>query len=296
MMKLAVIGGGALGLLLAGRFHLAGHNVVLVAREPTVSQVNREGAWVQGLTKVTARIHTDTGPPAYVDWLVLAVKSYHLDDVLPILATHTAPVLACQNGLTTVPRLATELGTDRVAAMITGMGATLLGPGHTRHTGRGYTVLGEAAGEITPRLEALGEAFGSAGIAADLTDNLDGELWLKALVNAAINPVTAVTGVLNGALADGPLHDRARAACEEGAAVARALGIMLPADPWERTQIVIENTAENRSSMQQDIEHGRPTEIDDITGEIVRRGRAAGVATPVNIELWEAVMGLEEGR
>lgn len=295
-MRLAVIGGGALGLLLAGRFHLAGHGVVLVAREPTLSQVNSEGVWVQGLTKVTARLHADTAPPASADWLVLAVKAYHLDDVLPMLADHSAPVLACQNGLTAVPRLVAALGAHRVAAMVTGMGVTLLGPGHARHAGRGYTVLGEAAGEITPRLEALGEVFGSAGITVDLTDNLDGELWLKALVNAAINPVTAVTGVLNGALAGGRLRDRARAACQEGAAVARALGITLPADPWERTRIVIENTAENRSSMQQDIERGRPTEINDITGEIVRRGRAAGVPTPVNTELWEAVMGLEEGR
>jgi len=118
---------------------------------------------------------------------------------------------------------------------------------------------------------------------------LPGELWLKAIANNAINPVAALAGVPNGALREGVLRERARAACCEGAAVAATLEIALPGDAWAHALEIMERTAENRCSMLQDLEARRPTEIDAITGAIVRRGRRTGVATPVSEALLRTV-------
>jgi 2-dehydropantoate 2-reductase len=126
----------------------------------------------------------------------------------------------------------------------------------------------------------------------------DGLLWGKLAINAAINPLTALLGVENGALLERPAARvlLRELACET-AAVAAALGIRLPqADPAAAAESVAQKTAANRSSMLQDIERGAPTEIDAICGAIVRAGEQAGVPTPVNRTIWRLVKAVEEGR
>ena len=103
----------------------------------------------------------------------------------------------------------------------------------------------------------------------------------------------ALAGVPNGALREGALRKQAQAACNEGTAVAMALEIALPGDPWQRTLEIMERTAENHCSMLQDLGAGRRTEIEAITGVIVTNGHEVDVATPVSEALLRAVRKLE---
>jgi len=145
---------------------------------------------------------------------------------------------------------------------------------------------------------AFAALLNRAGLEAHLTPDVASLLWGKAVANAAINPLTALWRVPNGEVCATPerrslLADLAR----EAAAVATARGITLPfPDPVAYAESVCQRTAANRSSMLQDIERGRPTEIDSITGVIVAEGRRLGVPTPVSEAVWRLVRAFERGR
>jgi 2-dehydropantoate 2-reductase len=116
---------------------------------------------------------------------------------------------------------------------------------------------------------------------------------MKAIVNSAVNPITALIRKENGAiLGDHELMELCRSLCMEGAAASEANQVGLSGDPFERTVEVVRATSGNRSSMLQDVERGRRTEIDDINGALVKAGERAGVAMPVNRVLWSLVRSL----
>ena len=286
-MTVALLGAGALGSVLAARLMQGGAEVVLVADGARAERLRR-GLRVEGLTQFRATLPVPPTPDG-CDWLLLCTKSWQLEPPLPRLAEWGVPMVACQNGLLAVDALADALGADNVAGFVTGLGAAQGPDGSVLHAGDGYAVLGAALGAPTAALQKLHDAFNAGGIEATLTSDLPGELWLKAIANNAINPVAALAGVQNGDLREGALREQAQAACHEGTAVAAALGIALPGDPWKRALEIMERTAANRCSMLQDLEARRPTEIDAITGAIVRRGRRAGVATPTSAALLRTV-------
>ncbi len=272
-------------------------------------------------------------PPA--DVALLLVKSYQTDRAAAWAAQVLAPdglAVTLQNGLDNGPRVARAVGATRTVVGVTFEAATLLGPAEVRHAGRGPTLLGPGAGAVpvsqasglrghvpqasglrsaehkpeacvtSPRSQAEGSYYGlvallrQAGFAVEEALDIEGILWGKAVVNAAINPLTALWRVPNGELlatADrrALLADLAR----EAAAVAAARGITLPyPDPVARVEEVCRATAANRSSMLQDIERGRPTEIDSINGVIVAEGRRLAVPTPLNETIWRLVRGMTE--
>jgi 2-dehydropantoate 2-reductase len=137
----------------------------------------------------------------------------------------------------------------------------------------------------------LAELFRAAGLAAEVADPIEPHLWAKLVVNAAINPVTALARRPNAYVFEDPsAAARAGALAREAAAVAAAAGITLPyPDPVAYVGDVVRATAANRSSMLQDLERGRPTEIDAINGEVLRLGRELGVATPENERVLDEV-------
>ncbi|MDP7007286.1 MAG: 2-dehydropantoate 2-reductase [Candidatus Poseidoniia archaeon] len=286
-MKTALLGAGALGSVLAARLAQGGSEVVLIAEGARAERLRR-GLRVEGLTRFHATLSVQPTPEG-CDWLLLCTKSWQLEPLLPRLAEWGVPVVACQNGLLAVEMLADALGAENVAGFVTGLGAARQPDGSVMHAGDGYAVLGATVGAPTAALRQLHDAFSAGGIEATLTSDLPGELWLKAIANNAINPVAALAGVPNGALREGALREQARAACREGAAVAATLEITLPGDAWARALEIMERTAANRCSMLQDLEAGRRTEIEAITGAIVQRGRRAGIATPVSEALLHAV-------
>jgi len=265
-----------------------GVSVRLLARSPGPGWVEVEG---QGRRAV------ERGPAAgvgLVDLLVVLVKAY---DTRPALAW-AAPVvglatvaLTLQNGLGNAEALAEIFGPERVLVGTTAAGARLLGPGLVRPGGDGPTLLApwRPGGLAAERANAV------AGVLqASLTDDPQRLLWSKLVVNAGINALTAVLRVANGGLLERPSARRLmEQAALEAYHVALAEGALLPADAVGQVARVAAATAVNRSSMLQDLEAGRRTEVEAINGEVVRRGREVGVATPVNAVLLDLVRGME---
>jgi 2-dehydropantoate 2-reductase len=296
--ELGVVGPGAIGCLLACRLEAAGNRVALVDHDPArAKRLNDRGlVLVDGAAKTRHAVRVlappfDIPPPR---WLLLCVKRPQtpaaLEGLDPIIGPATC-IISLQNGIGYENSLVQSAAATRVLCAVTAMGATLLDEGRVRPPGPGATRVAAWSPDGTSQAAALVALLTGAGLEAEVHPDVRAMLWSKLIVNAAINPVTALAGVPNGALLerDG-LHRKAHAAAREGEAVAAALGIALDyADACRRVDEVCAATATNRSSMLQDLERGRATEIDCINGAIVSAGREAGVATPVNEDLCEAI-------
>ena len=299
-MRVVVLGAGAMGSWAGALLCKAGHDVTLVARQDHAAVVAARGLAVSGKTDlhVHPRTVTRAADAPVPDLLILSVKAYDtqaaLQEARPLLGQRTS-VLSLQNGLGNLERIADAADERRTFAAVTTHGVTFVEPGHVRHAGLGYFRVGSPYNEHA-RARDLAEAFRAAGLDAEFHDRILGEVWAKVVVNASINPLTAITGLPNGALLEVPaLRELMQRTAEEAVDVAHAEGAPLPEeDLLLRARRVAELTATNKSSMLQDVERGRRTEIDAICGEVVERGLRHGIDTPVNITLRALVKGIEE--
>lgn len=297
-MKLLVVGTGAMACLFAAR--LAGMG----------ADVTMQGSWLEGLTALKTNgvrlldldnhehrfpvrvIEESDDPGTYTEAIVL-VKSWQTARVatqLEGLLTKSGIALTLQNGLWNYETLAAVLGEERVALGVTTVAARLLEPGYVKHTGAGKVTLG-----INPRLEVLAEVLTKAGFQVESVADPRSLLWGKLVINAAINPLTAILKIPNGELLSQPdTRELLSEVATEAEFVAYHNGVRLPyPDPIEAVEQVARNTAANYSSMLQDVLSGRPTEIDAINGAIVREAEKVGIPTPVNRVLWHLVKGLD---
>lgn len=299
-MRIAILGTGALGCVYAARLADRAEVWMLGTWPEGIAAVQRDGVQVMDPDGQAWRAHiratTDpTGAPP-TDVALVLVKSYQIDRAAMWAARVLKPdglAVTLQNGLDNGPKLAAAVGTERAAVGVTYNGATLLGPAVVRHAARQLTWIGTTpATEV--RVADLVALLSRAGLEARTTPDVESLLWGKAVANAAINPLTALWRVPNGEVCATAgrralLADLAR----EAAAVAWSRGISLPfEDPIAYAQSVCQRTAANRSSMLQDIERGRPTEIDSITGVIVAEGQRLRVPTPVSEVVWRLVRGM----
>jgi 2-dehydropantoate 2-reductase len=301
--RVVVLGAGAVGSLFGARLAAAGVPVLLVGRRAHVEAVRARGLVVEGVAPGTYRPDAATEVPRGIraSAVLVTVKSFDLASALDGLARAVPPtptaLLGNGLGLEAIAREALQgAGWPAVDAwLVRGVHtvpATLLGPGRVRASGTGEVVLPtpQAAGVAARAVEEVSTLLTRAGIPVRTSPEFDLELWRKAAVNAAINPVTAARGVPNGALLDGPARDEAKRLLEEAVAVARGSGVDLSlATARADLDRVVRATAENRSSMLQDVERGRPTELDAISGEILRRGAKLGLELPATARAVEAV-------
>jgi 2-dehydropantoate 2-reductase len=225
---------------------------------------------------------------------VVTVKAYDTDAAAAALAeSDVGATISLQNGLDNEQRLARAPAGPVLAGTST-YGARLVDPGRVRCTGVGTVTLGPRDGGESAAAEEAGAAFEAAGIETTVADDMPRRLWAKLAVNAGINAVTALARVDNGAVAEGPVGDPARAAARETARVARARGVDLdPETAVAEVTDVAATTAANVSSMRADVEAGRRTEVDAINGAVVDR---ADEPVPVNETLTALVRGWERGR
>lgn len=203
--------------------------------------------------------------------------------------------ITLQNGLGNLEVLARCVGSERAALGVTTQGATMDGPGRLVHGGAGPTHLATHPA-IDARLRAVAALFEQAGIETHVVDDVTGWVWGKLAINAAINPLTAILHVPNGALLESEWARRLmRRAAYEVATVAAEQNIHLPfEDAAARAEEVAVSTARNRSSMLQDMLRGVETEIEAICGAVVRAGESMGIDAPANKMLYELVKALEE--
>lgn len=301
-MRIAVIGPGAMGILFASRLFDAGAQVALIDRDASRASLLAETGvtLVEGTISQTRRINilTPNAPAAPFDLAIVLVKANATPSAAETAAAILAPegvALTLQNGVGGGDILAARLGRGRVLVGSTAQGATLLETGKARHGGAGQTAIG-ALDEGAGRRVDIVDLLSSAGLTAMWEDAILPVVWRKLAVNCGINPLTALLGCKNALIAsDENARALSTAAVREVAAVARSLSIDLGPDAELCAHVlaVAERTGQNRSSMGQDVDRKRPTEIEFINGAVARIGRENGVATPVNETLAALVRALE---
>jgi 2-dehydropantoate 2-reductase len=303
-MKVAVLGPGALGCLLAALFREAGEEVFLVDhRADRATRLHHHGIQLhtleggQRLIPVPVALAPQVGPCALT---IIAVKAYQTKaaaQALPSLMSGGGLALTLQNGLGNLEEMARVVGPERLLAGVGLLGVTRQAEGHIIYAGRGPIFIGVPAGSRVSEVEValVVELFRRAGLKCHFREDIAAVLWEKLVINVGINPLTALLRVPNGALLELPYAwEVAVAAATEAQAVARAAGLNLSGDPAERLRQVCTATAANRSSMLQDILAGRPTEIEALNAKVVSRGRALGLPTPVNDLLTRLMRAAEQ--
>ncbi len=286
---ITIVGCGALGSLFAGALLDTGLPVQGFLRPGAHLEACRR----QGLRVVRpdgeARIYhfpledrPENLAPGHL--LLVLVKAYQTADVAPLLPLLLAPggtVLTLQNGLGNAEILVHHVPAEHLALGSCTYGAFRSAPGEVRWGGAGEIRLGPW--DPSAEVDSLVQVFRRAGLEAHATTTPQQTVWEKAIVNAAINPVTALARCVNGqVLQNLALQNTCRALCEEATEVARREGYPIEKEIlWHRVLAVLEATSKNRSSMLQDVEHNRRTEVDAICGAVLDQGTRLGVSLPV---------------
>lgn len=297
-MKLLIFGAGALGSVL-GAILSKNHDVILVTRGEHLREIRDHGLELRGAIEDRFEI------PAFeriekhdsFDAIFVTTKSYDTETAAKCTAGHLAEngcVVTVQNGIGNAEIIAEHHDKGSIVIGVTSMAAHIVRPGVIKYVSSDEITLG-ALVRRSKALDLADSILRKAGIRTRLTDNITGAIWSKAIVNAAINPLTAIHGCENGRIiTDERLNEQAIAVCEEGLRVAAAKRIVLdPPDVVRYMTKIATKTANNRSSMLVDIERGRRTEIDAICGQILRAASELGIDCPVISKLHRKVKSLE---
>jgi 2-dehydropantoate 2-reductase len=300
-MKFLIAGPGAMGCLFAARLKRAGFEVVLLDYRPErADHISRNGIKVKGIKgEYTVFLPVVTDNPKFIpDVVMICVKANLTRIVSKSLDNWLGPeasVLTLQNGLGNIDVLEDVFGTDRALGGVTSEGATLMDPGSVYHAGTGQTVIGSRKGSGVVVQDVV-SAFNTAGFDTRAAANVTELIWGKLIVNVAINALTAITGLKNGYLTE--IEDTnllMKQVVLEAQEVARAKGIRIPySAPFSRANEVCRATADNISSMLQDVLHHKATEVEFINGAIVREGESLGIPTPVNQTLTLLVQTIQK--
>jgi 2-dehydropantoate 2-reductase len=292
-MRVVVLGAGAMGSLVAARLARAGTETTLLGRpSPHLVAIRESGLTIEELDgarrTVWLPIAERAGTVAGADLVVVLVKAWATEEAVAPLRFWLGPgtaILTLQNGLGNAAAIRAALGPGALPEVLVGVtaqAALRLGPGLVRHTGAGATVIGREDGRVDDRLVAVARLFSAAGIETAAVADVEWWVWRKLAVNAAINGLTALAGVANGEIAVDPeLRAAAAILAGEVAAVARRRGLDL-GDVVAAVDEVARATAANRSSMLQDVEAGRRTEVDAIHGAVAAIGEELGTPAPAN--------------
>ena len=293
-MKILIVGAGAVGSLLGALLREGGYSVLLVGRADHVAALQGQGLRVSGPRPRVVRLEASVSIPTGTDSDVVLVttKTFALapTTIEVARALSPRPVLFLQNGLGILAAARSALRSggwaDPAAYAVRGVNsipATWVGPGEVRETGLGEVLLPvpSEAGPSAGAARLFRMLLAGARVPVEAVPEFEREVWRKALVNAAINPVTAARGVTNGELLEEPRRTEALRLLGEALAVARAVGFDFTSEEVTRDfERIVRATASNRSSMLQDLDRGRPTEIDAISGEILREAAAHGLDLP----------------
>jgi 2-dehydropantoate 2-reductase len=301
-MRVCIVGCGAVGSLFGA--NLAQLEDVEVwaydLAQEHVDAINAHGLRLSGAGDVVGRLRATASaqelPPC--DFGIVATKAMHTSSAAAATAHAFADgcVASVQNGIGNEEAIAEHV--DRVIRGTTFPAGRLLEPGHIQWDVKGDTTFGPFEPRPAPRseIERLADACTRSGMPATAVADARGPQWRKVIFNAATNPLGALTRLTHGRVCErADLRALVTGLVDEGKAVAAAQGIQLDADPEE----LIDHAArkdiayDHKASMLQDVEAGRPTEVDYLNGGIAGFGRELGVSTPLNEAIWALVRALE---
>ena len=300
-MKTVIMGAGAMGGLFGGLLAFSGEDVWLVdVQKETVDVIRSVGLTLEEgdrLQILRVNATQDVSSLGKADLVIFFVKAYHTEKAVSdalVLEKEDTVFLTLQNGLGNEEAICQRIDKKKVMLGVTGQGATFLGPGHIRHAGRGKTYIGELDQRVTDRATRIAKMFCDSDIDTEVSAHIHELVWQKLLANVGINALTALTDLKNGQLLDYPETLRLmEVLVSEAAEVARKKGIRIEGDPIERVKAIAEATQGNRSSMGQDFDFRRKTEIDAINGAVVREAKRLGISVPVNEAITDLVKAIE---
>ena len=314
-MRICVFGAGAIGGLIAGRLAIAGEDVTVIGRGPQLDAIKTRGIrlhWQDGSVE-TARVKAvETASLAgEQDLVVLAVKAHSLEgaaaDAEALLSPDTM-VMTLQNGMpwwyfqkhggpldgtrlmSLDPRgvLNQTFHPDRIIGCAVFVAADVPEPGLVRHIGSNRLPMGEIDGSLSQRVRAVEASFVKAGLQASALGNIRAEIWWKALGNLAVNPISAISNATMIEILRFPeTRDLVLKMMQEAREIAAKLGISFPQTLEQRLQSA-ESVGAHKTSMLQDLESGRPLEIEALTGAVLEMARLTDTPAPSI----EAVYGL----
>lgn len=297
-MKSVIAGAGAIGAYVGASMARAGQDVTLFARGAHLRAMQDDGVHVEtaeGEWHAHPKVAGDLASIGPVDVVFLAVKAHSLTELAPRIQPLLGPqttVVSMQNGVPwwffPEPLEAVDPGgviagcieRERVVGSIVYLAAEVVRPGVVRHIESNRISLGEPDGSRSERVRQIAAELVAAGLKAPVTARLRNEIWVKLLGNMAFNPISALTGGTLARIAGFPdTRELVRGIMEEASEVAARLGLDLPVTIGQR----IEGAAkigEHKTSMLQDLEAGRPLELEAISGAALEIGRKLGVAMP----------------
>lgn len=305
-MKICIVGAGAIGGVLGIRLAEAGHDVSLLARGAHLAALRENGAKLidhRGETLVRVAASDDPADFGPQDYVVITLKTPSLPAVVPklspLLEDDTAVVSAmngipwwfCQHldgplkgrqlqSIDPDGALAAALPPERIIGGVVHAGASVSEPGVIRHAAGDLFILGEPDGSIKPRTEALGAAITDAGLTGRVTDRIHQEIWTKLIGNMGMGPISALTKLtLSGIANDHDARPIAVAMMEEAIAIGGQIGLHMDMSAEARVDLGAE-LGDFKPSILQDLEKGRPMEIDALIGVVAELGRLVDVPTP----------------
>jgi len=289
-MRIVIIGGGAVGLLYAARLLQANRNVQLVTRtDAQAAALRAEGIILHDMQgkKLQNKIEAipSTQPLPEADLYFLTVKQTDVPALLPVLRTipDGAILVAMQNGMGHGEQLSKIICDHFLYVAVNTEGARRISPVEVEHTGKGKLRIGswKKQGVQEPAIARVLSILNGADIQAEYVDDVEKILWDKLIANALINPLTAIYEVPNGMLVQSEeLTGQMRQLFDEATVVADNCGQKFNETTWQEILTICRNTSRNTSSMLQDLQHGKQTEIEAITGYLVQKAKEHGISTP----------------
>jgi 2-dehydropantoate 2-reductase len=294
-MKIAVMGSGGIGGYFGGRLAYAGEDVTFLARGAHLEAIRKNGLQVKSVAgdlHVHPKATHDPSEVGPVDLVLFCVKAYDTEVAALQIRSMVRPettVLCLLNGVDNEEKLAAILGEEHVLAGVVHILSTISAPGVISQTAGPRTLrFGEKDGRITARLERILRVLKGAGIDAELSTQIQVDLWEKFLFICAQGGVTALAQLTVGEILACPETTAFyRGVMEEAAAVGRAKGVALPADAVERALTFARGLQPGmRSSLAHDLSQGNRLEVETLAGSVVRYGREVGVLTPFNFAIY----------
>jgi 2-dehydropantoate 2-reductase len=305
-VNIIVVGGaGAMGSVWASRLHRAGHEVtILDVSAPAIAAINRDGLIVRNVQGVDEtfpiRATNDAASIGICDAAVVFTKSQHTRSAAELMAPAIGPesvVVSLQNGWGNEEQLAERFSPEQIVMGVTYHSALMVAPGHAAHMlESGPTYLGPFVdGGSLAGAEAIAGAMNAGGIRTTVTAAAKAEVWKKLVLNSAVLAVTGLTRLRTGALMQ---HEELMLIADqltgESVEIGQAMGIAVDLD--ERVAAIRNVWAQggrNKTSMMQDVEAQRLTEIDAVNGAVVREAGRLGLDAPLNRMMAALIHGLE---
>jgi 2-dehydropantoate 2-reductase len=293
-VRFAIVGAGAIGAYVGACLARGGEDVTLIARGPHLRAMQERGVTVEGEFSAPVDATDDLAAIADADVVFVALKAYSLPALAPRIATRLkdgAATVWAQNGIpwwgyeglesvdpgavitSVIPR-------EGVVGCVVYCSTEIVSPGVIRHVEGNRFTIGEPDGGVSDRCRAIEAAFARGGLKATVARDLRDQIWLKLVGNVAFNPITALTGATLGELAGQPeVVDVVRAMFAECAAVADRLGVTFPISLERRMQAGFA-VGDHKTSMLQDLEAGKPLELDCLSGAVIELADRFGVDVP----------------